>query len=101
MTKFILLSLSAFSLAGFAQSSFNFTINGTLKNAGENTYTYFHHKWNNKDITDSAKVKAGKFTLSGKGTEPNMYWMTKSRNMNEQPNLILEEDKKLNHIQSL
>lgn len=86
MTKFFLISLSAFSFAGFAQSSF--TINGTLKNAGANSYTYIHHKWNNKDITDSAKVKEGKFTFTGKVSEPNMYWMTKSRNMNEQPNLI-------------
>jgi peroxiredoxin len=88
MTKFFLISLSVSSLASIAQSSFNFTINGTLKNVAENSYTYIHHKWNNKDLTDSAKVKGGKFTFTGKGSEPNMYWMTKSRNMNEQPNLI-------------
>ncbi len=90
MTKFFLIRLSAFSFAAFAQSSF--TINGTLKNVGKNSYTYIHHKWNNKDITDSAKIKDGKFTFNGKVSEANMYWITKSRNINEQPNLIFFVD---------
>ena len=88
MTKLFTIGLSAFSFAAFSQATFNFTINGELKNAPEGSYTYIHHKWDGKDITDSAKIKAGKFTLSGKAKEVNMYWMTRSRSMNEQPNLI-------------
>ena len=70
----------------------NYTISGTLKNAKDNSYVYLHHKWNNKDFTDSAKVKAGKFSFSGKSAEPNMFWMTKSSFMGEQPNLIFFVD---------
>ena len=88
MTKLLTLALSAFSLTSFAQNPYNFSISGELKNAPDNSYTYIHHKWEGKDITDSAKVKAGKFTFTGKGKEPNMFWMTRSRNISEQPNLI-------------
>jgi peroxiredoxin len=88
MTKFFTIALSAFSLASFSQTPYNFSINGDLKNAPDNSYTYIHHKWDGKDFTDSAKVKAGKFAFTGKGKEPNMYWMTRSLNINEQPNLI-------------
>ena len=88
MTKLFISSFLTLSLSVFAQSPFNYTINGTLKNVSDNSYTYIHHKWDGKDITDSAKVKGGKFSFSGKGTEANMFWMTKSRNISEQPNLI-------------
>ncbi len=88
MTKFFTIALSAFSLASFSQTPYNYSINGDLKNAPDNSYAYIHHKWDGKDFTDSAKVKAGKFAFTGKGKEPNMYWMTRSRNINEQPNLI-------------
>ena len=88
MTKFFIISFSALALSSFSQTSFNFSVTGELKNAPEGSYTYIHHKWDGKDVTDSAKVKAGKFTFTGKGKEPNMFWMTKSRSMNEQPNLI-------------
>ena len=92
MTKLFLLSFSLLSLSVSAQSSYNFNINGTLKNAPDNSYTYIHHKWDGKDITDSAKIKNGKFTFNGKGTETNMFWITKSNNINEQPNLIFFVD---------
>ncbi len=92
MTKFFTITLLAFSLASFSQTPYNFSISGALKNAPDNSYTYIHHKWDGKEMTDSAKVKAGKFTFTGKGKEPNMYWMTKSRNINEQPNLIFFVD---------
>ena len=88
MTKFFTIALSAFSLASFSQTPYNYSINGDLINAPDNSYAYIHHKWEGKDFTDSAKVKAGKFAFTGKGKEPNMYWMTRSRNINEQPNLI-------------
>ncbi|MES2762196.1 MAG: TlpA disulfide reductase family protein [Bacteroidota bacterium] len=88
MTKLFIIGFSALNFAAFSQASFNFSISGELKNAPDNSYTYIHHKWDGKDITDSAKVKAGKFSITGKSTEANMYWMTRSRSINEQPNLI-------------
>jgi peroxiredoxin len=88
MTKLFITAFSALTISSFSQASFNFSVSGELKNAPDNSYTYIHHKWDGKDITDSAKVKAGKFSFTGKGTEPNMYWMTRSRSINEQPNLI-------------
>lgn len=93
MTKLLSIGLFAVSLSSLAQSLNPFNINGYLKNIPDNTYIYLHHKWNNKDITDSAKVKSGKFVFNGKTQEPNMYWMTKSNNINEQPNLIFFVDK--------
>jgi hypothetical protein len=92
MTKLFISGFLTLSLSVFAQAPFNYTINGTLKNVSDNSYTYIHHKWDGKDITDSAKVKGGKFSFSGKGTEANMFWMTKSRNISEQPNLIFFVD---------
>jgi thiol-disulfide isomerase/thioredoxin len=88
MTKFFLLSFSVLSLSSVAQNSYKYTIEGTLKNTDANSYVYLHHKWDNLDITDSAKIKAGTFNFNGKGTEANMFWITKSRNIGEQPNLI-------------
>lgn len=88
MIKLFQIGLFAVSCSAIAQSSFNYSVSGTLKNIPDNSKVYLHHKWDSKNFTDSAKVKAGKFTLSGKGTEPNMYWITKTNNINEQPNLI-------------
>ncbi|MES2567971.1 MAG: TlpA disulfide reductase family protein [Bacteroidota bacterium] len=92
MTKLFLIGLSTLAFSANSQSSFNFSINGVLKNAPENSYTYIHHKWDGKDITDSAKIKGGKFILNGKGSEANMYWLTKTNNINEQPNLVFFVD---------
>ncbi len=92
MNKILQFSLLAISFSSLAQTAFNFSVSGTLKNVSDNAYTYIHHKWNNQDITDSAKVKSGNFTYTGKGTEPNMYWLTKRNNINEQPNLIFFVD---------
>ena len=92
MTKLFFTALSALTFTVFAQSPFNFNVNGIVRNVGDNSFIYIHHKWDNKDVTDSAKVKAGKFTFNGKSSEVNMYWITKSRNMNEQPNLIFFAD---------
>ncbi len=92
MTKLFIIALATLSISSFAQSSFNFTINGTLKNASDKSYAYIHHKWDNKDYTDSSKIMGGKFSFTGKSTETNMYWINKSRNINEQPNLIFFVD---------
>lgn len=92
MIKFIKTCFLALPFSVYSQSAYNFTINGALKNAPENSYVYIHHKWDNKDYTDSSKVKAGKFSFTGKSKEVNMYWITKNNNINEQPNLIFFVD---------
>ena len=105
MVKSILLLLSCSALSAIAQTPFTFSINGSLKNVKDNAKTYIHHKWDNKTYTDSVKVKAGKFIYTGKSAEPNMYWITKTSNVNDQPNLIFFVDAgKINvtaHIDSL
>lgn len=90
MIQTLKIALLVVSSPLLAQTSFS--VSGHLKNIKDNGYVYLHHKWNNKDYTDSAKAKSGKFSFSGKTAEPNMYWMTKSRDMAEQPNLIFFVD---------
>ena len=92
MTKQLISGLLLLSFSALAQSPFNFTISGNLRNVSDNSYAFIHHKWNGKDFTDSVKVKGGKFSFSGKGSEANMFWMTKNRNISEQPNLIFFVD---------
>lgn len=92
MIKTLKIALLVASCPIIAQTNYNYSISGTLKNLKDNSYIYLHHKWNNKDFTDSSKVKAGKFSFTGKGNEPNMYWITKSANIAEQPNLIFFVD---------
>ncbi len=70
-----------------AQKASSFSVNGTIKNYVPN-YIYMHHKWDDKDFTDSAKVVNGAFTFNGKTQEPNMYWITAVNNINAQPNLV-------------
>lgn len=90
--KSFIISFLAFSISVSAQTSYNYSIQGTVRNIKEGNYIYIHHKWNGKDNTDSAKVKAGKFSISGKGVEPNMFWLTKANNINHQPNAIFFVD---------
>lgn len=92
MTKHLLFLSIAWSSLAIGQSSFNFNVSGNIRNVPDNHMLYIHHKWDNKNITDSAKVKGGQFTYKGKSTEPNMYWITKENNVNEQPNLIFFAD---------
>jgi peroxiredoxin len=75
---------------GFSQKpntakAFTFKIEGTIQNFKGNKI-YVHHKWDEKDYTDSTTVKNGKFTFNLKSTEPNMYWFTTGPNAAEQPN---------------
>jgi peroxiredoxin len=92
--KLILLSLTCATLAVSAQKQpkpFSFKINGTIRNY-TGTTMYVHHKWDEKDYTDSAKVVNGKFTFNLKSVDPNMYWFTTSNNINAQPNYIFFAD---------
>lgn len=91
MKKFLHMTLLGLSCSVLAQKPASFTISGTLKQV-KGDYVYLHHKWDNKDITDSLKVKNGAFNFNGKTTEPNMYWITRSRNVGEQPNLVFFVD---------
>lgn len=91
MSKFLQFALIGLSFSAMAQKPVNFTISGTLRQV-KGDYAYLHHKWANKDITDSVKVKNGAFVFNGKTNEPNMYWITKGRNVGEQPNLVFFVD---------
>lgn len=73
------------------QKPFNFSIEGEVKDLKQ-TYIYLHHKWNDKDHTDSIKIVNGKFTFKGKSAEPNMHWLTTTNNINAQPNCIFFVD---------
>lgn len=92
MNTFFKAGLALLPLAAIAQSPAGYTINGNLRQAQEGSYIYIHHKWNNQDVTDSAKIKGGQFSLNGKTPEANMYWITRSRYITEQPNLIFFVD---------
>jgi peroxiredoxin len=67
-----------------------FVINGTIKQAADNSYLYLTHKLNDVTYTDSTRVSGEKFTFKGKTTEPNMYWITLKRI--ENPSLIFFAD---------
>lgn len=91
MRQLILSSLVLCSFLINAQKPFTFTINGEVTKYSK-TYIYLHHKWDNKDFTDSIKVKGGKFTYAGKSEEPNMYWFTSENNIQQQANYIFFVD---------
>lgn len=105
MIKLAITIMSFSATALLAQTPFSFNVTGTIKGVKDNGKIYIHHKWENKSITDSVKVKAGKFLYANRSLETNMYWITKSNNLNEQPNLIFFIDgEKTNitaHIDSL
>jgi peroxiredoxin len=94
----LLLSLLLANLAGVAQKKkaaekpFPVKISGTISSYN-GKYVYLHHKWNEKDYTDSAKIAKGKFVFNLRSREPNMYWFTASRDPNAQPNYIFFADK--------
>ncbi|MGZ3922051.1 MAG: TlpA disulfide reductase family protein, partial [Bacteroidia bacterium] len=93
--KLLALSFALFFLSSFSQSKskpFTFKIDGTIRNfAGSKIY--LHHKWDEKDYTDSAKIVNGKFAFPNlKSIDPNMYWFTTTNNINSQPNFIFFAD---------
>lgn len=71
--------------------AFNFKIDGNIRNYN-GKMVYVHHKWENKDYSDSAKVVNNKFSFNLKGIDPNMYWFTTTNNINAQPNCIFFAD---------
>ncbi len=71
---------------------FSFKINGHIRNYQGNT-VYIHHRWDEKDYTDSATVEQGNFSFQLKSIDPNMYWFTLGREVTAQPNVIFFADK--------
>lgn len=91
MKTFFTKTLLLIGAAAFAQKPFTFTINGEV---GRYTkpYIYLHHKWDNKDFTDSIKITDGKFVHKGKSDEANMYWFSSENNIQYQPHYIFFVD---------
>lgn len=95
-TFFFLLTIFSYangnSQTNKKQKAFSLIIDGTVRNY-TGSVVYVHHKWDDKDFTDSAKIDQGRFKFSLKSVEPNMYWLTLKRELNTQPNLIFFADK--------
>lgn len=88
--------LALFSISVFAQKSTSqkllpVKVEGTIRNYNGKKI-YLHHKWDNVDYTDSAKVSNGKFSFSLKTPESNMYWFTLKSSPSEQPNITFFAD---------
>lgn len=95
LTFYIILATLISSLS-FAQKqtttkTFPIKIEGEIARFDGKTI-FLHHKWEEKDITDSAKINKGKFTFNLKSVDPNMYWFTLSNDINAQPNYIFFAD---------
>lgn len=87
--KIIILLLAIVTIPLFSQKKeklFSFKINGTISNY-EGRTLYLHHVWNEKEFSDSVKVKDGKFSFNLKSAEPNLYWFNTTPYVNAQPNL--------------
>jgi len=95
LKKYLILSLTFVSALNYAQKQtakpFNFKIEGSIRNFSGKTI-YVHHKWDDKDFTDSAKVVNNKFAFNLKSIDPNMYWFTTTNNINQQPNAVFFAD---------
>ena len=94
--KKIIVLLSLISSCVFAQKTakpktFGFKIEGTVRNF-EGPFIYLHHKWDDQNFTDSAKVVKGKFSFNLKSQEPNMYWFTTNSDLNNPVNCIFFVD---------
>lgn len=95
LTFYIILATLISSLS-FAQKqtttkTFPIKIEGEIARFDGKTI-FLHHKWEEKDVTDSAKINKGKFTFNLKSVDPNMYWFTLSNDINAQPNYIFFAD---------
>lgn len=86
------LSLTCCLLAQKQTKPFTFKVEGTIRHFAGKTI-YLHHKWDEKDYTDSAAVENGAFSFQLQSIDPNMYWFTLSNNITAQPNLIFFADK--------
>lgn len=72
--------------------AFSFNVEGEIRRFQGRTI-YLHHKWDDKELTDSAQVTDGRFNFRLRSAEPNMYWFTLAPGIAAQPNLIFFVDK--------
>ena len=72
--------------------AFSFNVEGEIRRFQGRTI-YLHHKWDDKELTDSAQVTDGRFNFKLRSAEPNMYWFTLAPGIAAQPNLIFFVDK--------
>ena len=84
---FSLISSCVFAQKNTTPKSFGFKVEGTVRNF-EGLKIFLHHKWDDQNFTDSAKVVKGKFSFNLKSQEPNMYWFTTNRDLNNPVNCI-------------
>ena len=88
---YFLFSGVVFAQKQTSSKTFPVKIQGVIRNFS-GKQIYLHHKWDEVNYTDSAKVLDGKFSFNLKSIDPNMYWFTLSNNVNEQPNFIFFAD---------
>ncbi len=94
--KKLLILFTVITTFAFAQKSnpskpFTFKIEGNVRNF-EGSKIFLHHKWDEVNYTDSTKVSNGKFSFTLKSSEPNMYWFTTNRDINNPTNCIFFVD---------
>ena len=88
---YFLLGGVLFAQKNTSSKTFPVKIQGVIRNFS-GKQIYLHHKWDEVNYTDSAKVLDGKFSFNLKSIDPNMYWFTLTNNVNEQPNFIFFAD---------
>lgn len=89
---FVLILLGLISVLPISAKPFSFKIEGTIRNH-TGAYIYVHHRWEEKDYTDSAKIDEGRFVFKLSSIDPNMYWFTTARQVTHQPNTLFFVDK--------
>lgn len=80
--RFIMILLSLSSVV----SAQKFSLNMELSDAPNDGKIYLYHKYNEEIYCDSLVIKKNKVEFTGKTPEPNMYWISKAKNVN--PELI-------------
>ena len=92
---FLIAALFTFSVAfpqkKASEKKFSFRIDGTIREF-PGKFIYIHHKWDEKEYTDSARVTNNRFQFNLKSVDPNMYWFTLTRETGAQPNYIFFAD---------
>lgn len=93
--QFLLLFFSVLIGSAYSQKNnskpFTFKIDGNVRNF-TGPFVYVHHVWKDKTVTDSARVSGGKFNMTLKAVEPDMYWVTLQPGAGAQPNFFFFTD---------
>jgi peroxiredoxin len=98
MTKGTIFSLLLFGCGMLAaqnkstDQTFTTKLKGNLRGL-KTDKVYLHHKWDDKNFTDSVRATGGSFVFTIKSPEPNMYWVSTSPEINAQPSAIFFVDK--------